>query len=124
MTGAQPVIASTLPICEDKSLLCLSNYKQKPETTAPYVAIFAQLAGGIYTKAAHVGTDLIVKVEVGIEQKWNELDVWLCELLSFIQNFFQHEHTSKGWRSFVLVHFVLLQIELQQGDQSEVLREI
>jgi len=31
-----------------------------------------------------------------IEQKGNDPDERLCELLSFIQNFFQNKHTSEG----------------------------
>jgi K(+)-stimulated pyrophosphate-energized sodium pump len=75
VTGLVVVALSLLGV---SSLFLLFGGLQHPETVpyqlvgfgfgASLVALFAQLGGGIYTKAADVGADLVGKVEAGIPE--------------------------------------------------------
>ncbi len=75
VTGLSVVALSLLGV----GLIFLAFGGMKYPTTVPYeivgfgfgasfVALFAQLGGGIYTKAADVGADLVGKVEAGIPE--------------------------------------------------------
>jgi len=75
VTGFSVVAMSLLGV---SGLYYLYGYGSDPRVTpflivgfgfgASFVALFAQLGGGIYTKAADVGADLVGKVEAGIPE--------------------------------------------------------
>ncbi|MEM4161248.1 MAG: sodium-translocating pyrophosphatase [Thermoplasmata archaeon] len=75
VTGFAVVAMSLLGV---SGLYYLYGYGSDPRVTpflivgfgfgASFVALFAQLGGGIYTKAADVGADLVGKVEAGIPE--------------------------------------------------------
>src|SRR3989441_359205 len=64
ITAGYTIALCTAKATEDSLILSIVGFG----FGASFVALFAQLGGGIYTKAADVGADLVGKVEAGIPE--------------------------------------------------------